>query len=402
MQNKFLEDVQKLYDHLSEKKKEVNKLYSFLETNQFDQLEIIDVMAQKLGLEMSEDLRVALVGRLVSLRDDSFVQVLKKREISEEKIVELVEVAYKVVAEFWNDYHNETIAYIQEENLLTPFYREIFKGVYQVGIAMTVWQSSWTALIINGVNKELINKFKTDEKVMEFLEINNLFDLGHDELTADRSYSVLLKDENNEYKSEAYIKAFKKEVLSVIDALEEFSDSLIELEDEIYGQKWEYVKYIQSLITAFSEKRPDRLVHYWSEVDRAWMEITSPIQIGHPLEYYEDHYRKAVALEWDIRLVNPTYQSENQRAKKLKNMSNELYLTIDSEKKYKLLLIFVKKVWTKCNSILVVLHSFLGLNITDFFQLKLYQMMKKYQKLAEKKSLLLVMRYFKQLVRSHF
>ncbi len=343
MQNKFLEDVQKLYDHLSEKKKEVNKLYSFLETNQFDQLEIIDVMAQKLGLEMSEDLRVALVGRLVSLRDDSFVQVLKKREISEEKIVELVEVAYKVVAEFWNDYHNETIAYIQEENLLTPFYREVFKGVYQVGIAMTVWQSSWTALIINGVNKELINKFKTDEKVMEFLEINNLFDLGHDELTADRSYSVLLKDENNEYKSEAYIKAFKKEVLSVIDALEEFSDSLIELEDEIYGQKWEYVKYIQSLITAFSEKRPDRLVHYWSEVDRAWMEITSPIQIGHPLEYYEDHYRKAVALEWDIRLANPTYQSENQRAKKLKNMSNELYLTIDSEKKYKATFDFCQK-----------------------------------------------------------
>ena len=35
------------------------------------------------------------------------------------------------------------------------------------------------------------------------------------------------------------------------------------------------------------------------------MKITSPLQIGHPLEYYEDHYRKAVALEWDLRIVNP-------------------------------------------------------------------------------------------------
>ncbi|MDX9744240.1 MAG: CiaB protein, partial [Arcobacteraceae bacterium] len=112
MENKFLQDVQKVYDYLSDKKKEVNKLYEFLEKNQFEKLEIIDTMAQKLGLAMSEDLRVALVGRLVSLRDDSFVQVLKKREMSDGQIITLVEVAYKFVAEFWNNYHNETIEYI--------------------------------------------------------------------------------------------------------------------------------------------------------------------------------------------------------------------------------------------------------------------------------------------------
>lgn len=346
MKDKFLSDVQVVYDYLSEKKKEVNKLYQFLENNQFEKLEIIDAMAKQLGLSMSDDLRVALVGRLVSLRDDSFVQVLKKRELSDIEIISLVETAYKFVANFWNDYHNETIEFIQKENLLTPFYREIFKGVYNVGLSMTVWQSSWTAHIINGINKELLAKFGNDEKVMEYLEKNNLFDLGHDDLVADRSYSVLVKEDGEDtigYKSEAYIKAFRKEVLGVVDALEEFSDTLIELEDEVYGQKWQYVKYIQSLITAFSEKRPDRLVHYWSEVDRAWMEITSPIQIGHPLEYYEDHYRKAVALEWDIRLSNPTYQSENQRAKKLKNMSNELYKAIDSEEKYRTTFDFCQK-----------------------------------------------------------
>lgn len=347
MKNKFLEDVQKLYENLSDRKKEVNKLYEFLENNQFENLTIIDEFAKNLSLEMSDDLRVALVGRLVSLRDDSLVQVLKKRELSEQKIIALVELAYLFVSEFWNNYHSETIEFIHKEDLLTPFYREVFKGVYQVGLKMTVWQSSWTALIINSVNKELKAKFGSDEKVMAFLEANNLFDLGHDEMIADRSYSVLVKNEEeneeNEYKSEAYIKAFRKEVLAVVDALEELSDNLIELEDEVYGQKWQYVKYIQSLITAFSEKRTDKLVHYWSEVDRAWMEITSPIQIGHPLEYYEDHYRKAVALEWDIRLANPMYQSENQRAKKLKNMSKELYKIIDSDEKYKITFDFCQK-----------------------------------------------------------
>lgn len=85
MQDKFLKDVQIIYDHLSEKKKEVNKLYEFLEKNQFEKLEIIDEMARKLDLEMSEDLRVALVSRLVSLRDDSFVQVLKKENLAKRK-----------------------------------------------------------------------------------------------------------------------------------------------------------------------------------------------------------------------------------------------------------------------------------------------------------------------------
>jgi hypothetical protein len=38
------------------------------------------------------------------------------------------------------------------------------------------------------------------------------------------------------------------------------------------------------------------------------MKITTPIQVGHPLEYYEDHYRKSVALEWDLRMINPHLQ----------------------------------------------------------------------------------------------
>jgi hypothetical protein len=77
------------------------------------------------------------------------------------------------------------------------------------------------------------------------------------------------------------------------------------------------------------------LVSKWADVDSAWMKITTPIQIGHPLEYYEDHFRKAVALEWDIRLVNPTIQNNNQRVEKIKTMFSELFKNIqqnDTEK----------------------------------------------------------------------
>jgi hypothetical protein len=62
------------------------------------------------------------------------------------------------------------------------------------------------------------------------------------------------------------------------------------------------------------------------------MKITSPIQIGHPLEYYEDHYRKAVALEWDVRIIDPKYE-ENLRANLVKAAFEKLYMEIGKDKR---------------------------------------------------------------------
>ena len=59
------------------------------------------------------------------------------------------------------------------------------------------------------------------------------------------------------------------------------------------------------------------------------MKISTPIQIGHPLEYYEDHFRKAVALEWDIRLTNPKIQNNNERVSKIKNMFKNIFENLE-------------------------------------------------------------------------
>ena len=321
----FLTDIQKLYDFISKQKADVNKLYEYLENNEDEKLTIIKSFTDKLNLELTSDLKLALITRVVNLRDDGLVQVLKKLNKTDNEIIELQELSYQFAKEYWLDIHHNTIEYITSNNLLTPFYQEIFKGVYSVGMEFSKWQTSWTKLIINGVNKDLLEKFDgKNEDVMNFLESNELFDLGHNGDIADRSYSMLVEN-NGEYKSEAYITAFKKEVTSVIDALEEFVDNIIELEDEVYNQKWEYIQYLQSIITALAEKRTDMLVSKWADVDRTWMKLTTPIQIGHPLEYYEDHFRKAVALEWDIRLTNPSLQNNNQRVKKIKSMFKKVF-----------------------------------------------------------------------------
>lgn len=331
----FTHDVQKIYDFISAQKDEINKLYEYLENNQNDKLIIIENFADFIGVNLSPEIKLALITRLVNLRDDSLVQVLKKLDFDTEQIIEIQEQAYQFVKNFWLDIHQQRIDFILDNNLLTPFYQEIFQGVYAVGVEMSHWQTSWTNHIIHGVNQELLEKFDfNNQKVMEYLEENNLFDRGHDGQIADRCYSVLTQknEEKDSYTSSAYIRAFKKEVTAVIDALEEFATRLLEHEDLVFNQKWEYYHYLQALIAAFAETNPNKLVTKWSEVDKAWMKITTPIQIGHPLEYYEDHFRKAVALEWDIRLTNPKIQNNTKRVTKIKTMFGNVFTTINSKK----------------------------------------------------------------------
>ncbi len=335
-QEEFLNDVSTLYAYLDNQKNSINQLITHLENKNYQKLTLINEFATVLGLENPDDtIRLALITRLVNLRDDSLVQVLKKLGKNEQEVIELQEKAYVFVRDFWETKHKSTLEFIKNEKLLTPFYQAIFEGVYNVGTQMSLWQSKWTSHIINGVNKELLEKFEGNEaKVFEYLEENKLFDLGHNGQIADRSYSALVKQSDGTYESQAYIKAFKKETTAVINALEEFVDKLIELEDEIYNQKWNYVEYLQTLIKAFSENRTDKLVEQWAQVDRTWMKITTPIQIGHPLEYYEDHFRKAVALEWDIRLSNPNFEKNAQRAQKIKNMFATIFHSFHIGEKY--------------------------------------------------------------------
>ncbi len=47
--------------------------------------------------------------------------------------------------------HEYFIAWIEVENLLTPFYQVLIEGVHNIGEVMSRWQSSWTAKIIDGV-----------------------------------------------------------------------------------------------------------------------------------------------------------------------------------------------------------------------------------------------------------
>jgi hypothetical protein len=53
------------------------------------------------------------------------------------------------------------------------------------------------------------------------------------------------------------------------------------------------------------------------------MSIKTPFQISHPLEFYEDKYRKAVAPEWDLRIDNNVFKSDVEAS--IENMYEGFY-----------------------------------------------------------------------------
>ncbi len=326
MQEKFMLDLEVVYEMLEESSSEVQSFYECLNSEN-EKREFLDEFLRKNHIKIDEESRYAIASRIVSLRDDSLIQVLKKQHFDEDEIVIIRDKSYVLVKEFYLKKHFELIKDIEKKELLSPFYREVLKGVHNIGLAMSIFQISWNSHIINGVNKRLLSEFGDNEKVMQMLNENNLLDKGHSNELADRCYSVL-REIDGKYESVAYAKVFIREINEVLKALGQFKKNLFALNDEIFNQKREYIAYLDALELAFSEVDIDRLIERWADVDRAWMRITTPIQIGHPLEYYEDHYRKAVAPEWDVRIINPKL-SKNERVDKIKEMYEKIFNSLD-------------------------------------------------------------------------
>ena len=157
----FIKDIKTIYTYISKQKYNINQLFTHLEKNNISKLTIIDKLASKLDLEKNIDdkVRLALINRIVNLRDDSLIQILKNSDKSNKEIVDIKEKAYNFVKDFWHNQHQDIINFINENNLLTPFYRKIFEGVYNVGIKMSNLHISWNRHIIENINKELIKKF---------------------------------------------------------------------------------------------------------------------------------------------------------------------------------------------------------------------------------------------------
>jgi len=329
----FSNDLSKLYDIITIKQKELGDYFKILEDDEafLDMKKFCDDFLEQIGLSKIEENRLSVLSRLISLRDEQLVQSLIKEEFCDERIEDIKEEAYIWVKSFYLKRHEELLDLIDEKKLLNEFYRTLLRGVHEVGVSLSTWQSSWTKHIINTINPALEEEFGDD--TMAYLDENGLFDKNSNKDNADRSYSVLVKNKGK-YKALSYADFFIDEVKEVVNALESMNAKLKFLSDDETNQKDVYIEYFQVLSKAFGEKDRARLIERWSDVDRAWMDVTSPIQVGHPLEYYEDHFRKAVALEWDVRISNPKNKGADKTYNNIIYMYNKLFDKLGTNKEH--------------------------------------------------------------------
>ncbi|MEO1958080.1 MAG: invasion protein CiaB [Nautiliaceae bacterium] len=286
-------DLAKVYEVVRNRDKRVN---SYFKNPPKEIMEVFEGILKEFGLEINEDNLFALKKRVFHLREDALFNLLK--DFDKNKIRDIQFRLYEITKDFWLSEHKKLIDEISF--FVSPFCSELLKGVHKIGIAFSKWQPAWIKHIVHTINEELSLEFGGDEaKVMAFLMENNLVE-------DDRSYSVLVKGESG-YLVKSYYDVFEEEIEEAVRAIDELIVNLEKLEDEF---KVEWILYFNALKMALLEKDKTQLIRRWQNVDKIWMDIKAPIQVGHPLEYYEDKFRKAVALELDVRIKNPNLKSE--------------------------------------------------------------------------------------------
>ena len=263
----------------------------------FSDDKLFETILEQIGLEANEKHLFALSQRFHFLRDDLLLQALKDQDSTQK--LQSKQIIFSHICAYYTKMHQSLLADIQKQNLLTPFYVALLHGVHEIGVLMNELALQWQVHIETN-NEELLAEHKNDEAVLDYLRANDLLQKDGNGAVADRAYSVLVNIEGG-YKQQSYYEAFPV-MKQIATKIQETINSLSSHEDEVFGQQSAYIEYFEAISQAFTQTDINSLIPDYANIDTKWMQITAPIQVGHPLEYYEDKYRKSVAIEWDIRL----------------------------------------------------------------------------------------------------
>ena len=289
-----MNDFAKLSEMAASAKAQLNALYDE------PHAELIARGLEICGFEPSDTARIALLRRIVGLKEDPLLQEFRRLGYDEARQRELKSKMYDFTREIHESMHAALIAEAGAQGILQPFYLELLKGVHRIGLVLSDMQKSWQALIIEGTNKRLQQEFSSLAQAKEFLLQEELFmRTPHGEI-CERCYGAIVQRDGKS-QMVPYAVVFADETAKLQSEFSDLLERLVTLaEDE---SELAYVAYLSKLKQAFCERDASAVIGAWRDAEIAWMDIKTPLQIGHPLEYYEDTYTHAVALEWDVRLA---------------------------------------------------------------------------------------------------
>lgn len=330
-EKEFMDDLNKVYEISNELNSKLNLYYKCFDKGaDFDSSDnvkmrnFIDSFLDSIEFEKTAQNRLSIIRKLVLLKSDYLISAIEDKKLDSGSKKEILSSAYTWAGSYHVGIFEELIFEMENENLLTPFYRELIKGVKSIGLSFTQLDVSWES-VITEINSILLNKFNNKtEKTVEFIHKNNLMDKLPEGSKADRCYSILVEDDNADcgFSTQSYGEFFEVEVDEICSKLYDLNLVLEELSDDVFNMKENWINYFNSLIDAFSERDCDKLIEMWRKVDFEWMKVRSPIQVVHCMEYYNDNIRNCVEIEWDLRLVNPARNDASAVMDSVKSMYN--------------------------------------------------------------------------------
>lgn len=205
---------------------------------------------------------------------------------------------------------------------------QILRSTHRIGQILSKAQFSWQKKIIDENGKKFSRDFNSIAEAKDFINKHKLYQkTAHGEI-CDRSYGVV-SEINGKILFLPYALAFETEFKELDAAFDDCIKSLREL--ALNREQEAYIAYFEKLRAAFGEKENENVISAWRDAEIAWMDVKTPLQIGHPLEYYEDVYTHAVALEWDIRLARQSEFNVGEFKKNTKETFNEFYKKIGAD-----------------------------------------------------------------------
>ena len=283
---------------------------SFIESENWQkQNKILDSFLDELWLQKNKKTRYIAYERIANLKPTPLQQYLESTKNSINQNIKALKVeipnklndtdyildkAYNWVKNLYELYFEKFLKEVEARNLVSSYDLLLLKWTFELVKSFNIFAFK-RLNHIKKQNRILDKMFDYDSsKIMAYLKEKDLLEKDENWNYVDRSYSVIKWG-----KLLSYAEAFPNEINYIFWKILDFIENLKQVE---WPYKQEYIDYLNFLGKAISERNIFKTYKAWQNVDIAWMKIKYYFQIVHPMEYYDDKYRRAVAPEIDIRL----------------------------------------------------------------------------------------------------
>jgi hypothetical protein len=295
------EETLEIYRIAKTRAQRVNSILKDFNDNK--EIAFAESFLKELDIPLNKDNLYSAIQRLVILKEDGIINIFKSNDLTDSEIEEKLIKAYALTINYQVEEDKIILKQLQTSNSISTDIKNILEVLYSVITAHNSMYIKWYSEVVL-YNKTIMSEYNTEESALAFLNKNKLYDYLGD-TKYDCSYSALKKDNEGNLGVITYGELFKRDLTNMTNKINNFISNI--KSGDIHSL--EYKKYFEVLLIAFNNLDISKNIKNWENVDSAWMDLNLPLQSVHLMEYYEDSLRNSVSIDFDVRIDDPSKNS---------------------------------------------------------------------------------------------